>query len=257
MYPGARVTRSSPGAPRAARARAPCAASRRRPAACWRRSRGLRPQLIDQPIAGDELVRVNQQDREQGPLLRCAQRHLGPPRRTSSGPRIWNSIAPLLAGSYHRWPRKCVSAASAALSNLHQRPRGCSAERGTAEERKHDDLEGHERPCVLVVAALFWCHGGARCGRQIRGHSGHTGREAGRAAARAGSSSVARTARPSGSTPESRRRRLRRAGRNPGGRLRLGRCGDRRRGCVRGDAARIAVGGSDEAAGCDQPTVPA
>ena len=40
--------------------------------------RGLRPQLLDQPIAGNELVRTDQQDREQGSLLRCAQRHLRP-----------------------------------------------------------------------------------------------------------------------------------------------------------------------------------
>src|SRR6185503_6424712 len=40
--------------------------------------RWLRPQLFDQPIAGDELFRIDQQDREQGSLLPCTQRHLSP-----------------------------------------------------------------------------------------------------------------------------------------------------------------------------------
>ena len=39
--------------------------------------RWLRPELVDQPIAGDELVRMHQQDRKQGALLGRAQGDLG------------------------------------------------------------------------------------------------------------------------------------------------------------------------------------
>ena len=59
-----------------------------------RRRRLPVPQLVDQPVRRQRLVRVNQQQREQGALLSPAERELSlPSSRTSSGPRMRKSIA--------------------------------------------------------------------------------------------------------------------------------------------------------------------
>ena len=54
-----------------------------------RRRRRLAPELVDQALARDELVRMQEQDRQDEPLFQPAQRErTRPPSTTSSGPRI-------------------------------------------------------------------------------------------------------------------------------------------------------------------------
>ena len=41
----------------------------------------IAPELVDQAVAGDDLVRVQEEEREQGPLLRSTERHQATLRR--------------------------------------------------------------------------------------------------------------------------------------------------------------------------------
>ena len=60
-----------------ASARAPCGAARHAPGGTWRRSWRLgTPELVDQPVRGDDLVGVQGEDCQQRTLLQASQRQL-------------------------------------------------------------------------------------------------------------------------------------------------------------------------------------
>ena len=91
-YPGARVTSKRLGSPVAGPARAFAAGATPLPAGrLWRRKPLFAPQRCDQAVARDHLVRVQQQQSQQRPLLYPAEARPRSPSSTSSGPRILKS----------------------------------------------------------------------------------------------------------------------------------------------------------------------
>ena len=61
----------------------------------------LAPELVDQPVAGKRLVGVNEQERQQRPLLGAGEETARSSSRTSSGPRMRKSIPVVRAGRPH------------------------------------------------------------------------------------------------------------------------------------------------------------
>ena len=58
--------------------------------------RVLAPELVDEALRRDRLVRAQEQQRQQRALIPAAERHRQPPSSTSRGPRILNSSIPWL-----------------------------------------------------------------------------------------------------------------------------------------------------------------
>ena len=102
--------------------------------------RGAAPELIDQPVGGHDLVRVQKQDREQAALLLPSQGTDLPFSWTSSGPRMRNSTLSLVK---RRLYRRFTANAARALTAVSEARRNEIAAGGL--RRKGTTHDAHQR----------------------------------------------------------------------------------------------------------------
>ena len=131
------------------------------------RRRRLVPELVDEPVDRDDLVGVEQQERDQRELPAAPEAEARPSSTTSSGPRMRNSIATVWRGGIGRRLAR-FGRPVAASAQCRLRPESIRKER---EMRKAFNIV-----TVLVIAATMAVAAPAKIPRRSSGSSRRSGR---------------------------------------------------------------------------------